>query len=318
MRIVSHRQVEELGLDAGAVLAALEDAFGAGASGDIVWKPKSTIGQPDGAFFIATLGCWKRKGLGLFHNIMGVPAASVPAGSPHYTSIQIVSDYGSGTPLACIDGTFTSTMLPVGVTALAAKRLANPASKVVAFVGAGAQARANLASLRRQFPLAQVRIVSRTQASASAFAAEVERSGLAVEITTHAEQALRHADIIVSTVPSGPQLRPFLDPDWVKEGAFVSAIDLGRSWLGGFERFDRLVTDDRAQAQVQYAEGRMPLALAYDTELGEIVTGRRPPRERPRDRVALIHPGNLVGVFAITKLIYDTIVATKGTSDARL
>lgn len=306
-----------LGLTANAVLTALESAFHECATGEIVWKPKATIGQPDGAFFIGTLGCWKRRNLGIFHNIMGVPAANVPAGTPHYASVQVLSDYRLGVPLACIDGTFTSTMLPVGVTALAARRFANPQSKVVTFVGAGTQARANLASLRQFFPLEEVRIFTRTERSASAFAAEVESSGLAARMTAHPEQALRHSDIIVSTVPSGPTLKPFLDPAWVSEGAFVSAIDLGRSWMAGFENFDRLVTDDRAQAEVQYAEGRMPLKLKFDTELAEIVTGKRPPRERPQDRIAFIHPGNLVGVLAITALIYDTIVRTKGKSDAR-
>lgn len=309
--MISHREIQDLRLDSDAVSTALEHAFRESAIGEIVWKPKSTIGQPDGAFFIGTLGCWKKRNLGIFHNIMGVPAANVPAGKPHYTSVQIVSDYGTGVPLACIDGTFTSTMLPVGVTALAARRFATPDSSVVTFIGAGTQARANLTALRQLFPLREVRILSRTERSASAFATEVEATGLAARTLTNPEEALRHADIIVSTVPSGPTLKPFLDPGWVSEGAFVSAVDLGRSWMGGFERFDRLVTDDRAQVAIQYAEGRMPLKLEFDTELAQIVTDSRPPRERPQDRIAFIHPGNLVGVLAITALIYDTIVSPK-------
>ena len=317
MRTISHRNILALGQTAEAVFTALENAFRECTTGEIVWKPKATIVQPDGAFFVGTLGCWKRRNLGIFHNIMGVPATNVPVGTPHYASVQVLSDYNTGVPLACIDGTFTSTMLPVGVTALVATRFANPQSKVVTFVGAGSQARANLASLRHFFPLEEVRIFTRTERSASAFAAEVESSGLTAKIYTQPEQALRHSDIIVSTVPSGPTLKPFLDPAWISEGAFVSAVDVGRSWMAGFEKFDRLVTDDRAQAEVQYVEGRMPLKLKYDTELAEIFTERRPPRERSLDRIAFIHPGNLVGVFAITALIYDTIVRTKGDSDAR-
>ena len=82
---------------------------------------------------------------------------------------------------------------------------------------------------------------------------------------TDAEEAIRGADLIVSTVPSGPALKPFLDPAWVAPGAFVSAVDLGRSWLDGFEAFDRIVTDDRAQAVMQHAEGRVRYGGAYDT-----------------------------------------------------
>ena len=290
------------------MLAALEQAFRESATGEIVWKPKSTIAQPDGSFFIGTLGCWKRRNLGIFHNIMGVPAANVPAGTPHYASVQILSDYRSGVPLACIDGTFTSTMLPVGVTALVAKRFADPRSSIVTFVGAGVQSRVNLAALRALLPLEEVRILSRTERSASAFASEIQATGLSAKTFTNAEDALRGSHVIVSTVPSGPTLKPFLNPDWVSPGAFVSAIDLGRSWTAGFERFDRLVTDDRAQSAIQHAEGRMPLKLDFDTELAQLVTDARPARGRPQDRIAFIHPGNLVGVLAITALIYDTIV----------
>ena len=317
MITISQSDIQNLGLSIDAIVTALEHAFHEAAIGEIAWKPKSTIVRPDGAFFIGTLGCWKKHELGIFHNIMGVSAASVPAGQPHYASVQIVSDYGTGLPLACIDGTFTSTVLPVGVTVMAAKRFANPRSTIATFVGAGAQSRGNLAALRQRYPLEEVRIVSRTERSASAFAKEIESTGLAAKPMTDAREALRDADIIVSTVPSGPALKPFLDPDWVSPGAFVSAVDVGRSWTAGFERFDRLITDDRAQIRVQYAEGRMPLDLEFDTELAELVTGDRPPRERPRDRVAFIHPGNLVGVLAITDLIYDTIVRAKGTSDAK-
>ena len=317
MRTITQSDIRNIDLSIDAVVTALEHAFHEAAVGEIAWKPKSTIVRPDGAFFIGTLGCWKKRGIGIFHNIMGVSAASVPAGQPHYTSVQIVSDYATGVPLACIDGTFTSTVLPVGVTVLAAKRFANPRSAIATFVGAGAQSRANLAALRHRFPLREVRILSRTERSATAFAQEVEATGLAAKALTDPREALRGAEIVVSTVPSGPALKPFLDPDWVSPGAFVSAVDVGRSWTAGFERFDRLLTDDRAQIRVQYAEGRMPLDLEFDTELTELVTGSRPARERTQDRVAFIHPGNLVGVLAITALIYDTIARAKGTSDAR-
>ena len=103
------------------------------------------------------------------------------------------------------------------------------------------------------------------------------------------------SDIIVSTVPSGPNLKPFLDPGWVSPGAFVSAVDLGRSWLDGFEAFDRIVTDDRAQAIVQHAEGRVRYGGEYDTELAELITGARPRAKRAEERIVMIHPGNIVG-----------------------
>lgn len=96
-----------------------------------------------------------------------------------------------------------------------------------------------------------------------------------------------------------------MNPAWVSQGAFISAIDGGRSWLPGFEQFERLVTDDRQQAVAQYADGRLAHAGPYDTEVPELIAGLRPGREHLGDRVALIHPGNIVGVFGITVLIRE-------------
>lgn len=307
MRIIARDDVEALGLGLAEAVPALESAFLAGRRGAIDFRPKSTISRPDGAFLIAAHAAWPERNLGLFHSIMGTAPANVPHGAPHYTTRQLLSDYRRGVPVALIDGTWTSTILPAGVTAIAARRLARPDSAVVSFVGAGVQARVNLAALQPLFPLREVRVLSRTAASAQGFAAHAAACGLQVRVFEDARAALEGADIIVTSVPGAPGLRPFLDPDWVGEGAFVSAVDIGRSWRGGFERFERLVTDDRAQALAQHADGRMPHAGPYDTEIPELLDASRPGRQRREERIVLIHPGNVVGVFGLSALIRDRV-----------
>jgi ornithine cyclodeaminase/alanine dehydrogenase-like protein (mu-crystallin family) len=307
MKFVTRRQVEALGIDNAVLVAALEDAFRASHAGDIVGRPKSTVNQPDGAFFIGTLAAWAKRNLGIFHCIMGAPPANLAPGEAHYRTYQLLSDYGRGTPIAVIDGAFTSTMLPAGITAMGARALARPDSCIATLIGAGAQARVNLAALAEIFPLAKIRIFSRSPVNAEDFALEVRRRGLEADVLSTAEDAIRGSDLIVSTVPSGPSLKPFLDPAWVSPGAFVSAVDLGRSWLDGFEAFDRVITDDRAQAIVQHAEGRVRYGGPYDTELPELITGARPPRERAEERIIMIHPGNIVGVLGITALIHERL-----------
>jgi len=304
MRIIGQSDVASLRIGLADAVAALEAAFLAGRRGEIDWKPKSTISRPDGAFLIAAHAAWPARNLGLFHSIMGVSPANVPPGAPHYATVQLLSDYAKGAPLGMIDGTWTSTILPAAVTAIAARRLARPDSAVASFVGAGAQARVNLEALRPIFPLREVRVLSRTARSAQAFADHAAGCGLRARVCDDPRAALDGADIVVSSVPGSAGLQPFLDPDWVPEGAFVSAVDVGRSWRPGFHRFDRLVTDDRAQAVAQYADGRLPHAGPYDTEIAELLNGARPGRTRPSERIALIHPGNVVGVFALSVLIW--------------
>lgn len=307
MRIISREEVNGLGLGLPRVVTAMESAFAAAASGDIVWRPKATINQPDGAFFIGTFACWPKAGFGVFHNIMGTAPGNVPHGEPHYTTVQVLSDYKTARPLAIVDGTFTSNMLPAGLTAIAATRLGRPGSRVATFVGAGVQARVNLDALRLSLPIEEVRILSRTAQSADAFARHVASLGLKARVETDPETAIRGSQVIVTSVPGSVGLKPFLDPAWVSPGALISAVDVGRCWMPGFEFFDRMITDNREQAVVSHKEGRMLYGGRFDGELPELVTGRVPGRQSADDRIAVIHPGDIVGVFGITLDIYRAV-----------
>jgi alanine dehydrogenase len=309
MRIVDKDQIEALGLTLADVVAGLRNSFLAARAGDIVWRPKSTINQADGAFFISTLACWPSADVALFHNIMGTSAENVGPGEPHYRTLQILSDYRSGQPVAAIDGTFTSTMLPAGVTALAAARLAKPNASVATFVGAGAQAKVNLEALLSVRDIRSVKVLGRSRTSTSIFADHVASLGLAAEIANSPEAAIRDSDIIVSSVPSGPALAPFLDPAWVSPGAFVSAVDIGRSWLPGFETFAYRVTDDRLQAEMQHREGRMTYGGSFTSELGDLIAASETSPIDHGGRSVIIHPGNVVGVIGITIEIWKKLGA---------
>lgn len=311
MRYISRKDVEALNIEIEDIVSALETAFLAGQQGRIVWRPKSTVSRPDGIFLIATHAAWPERNLSIFHSILGTSPTLVPPGAPHYRTLQLLGDYKAGAPLALIDGTFTSSILPAGITLLAARRLARPESRIATFVAAGLQARLNIDALCKRFPLREIRILSRTQASALALAQFVTERQLQPVIAKDPEAAIRGADIIITSVPSSPGQRAFLDPAWVSAGAFVSAIDGGRSWLPGFERFDRLATDDRPQAAAQHADGRLAHAGPYDTEIAELVAGLRPGREHSEDRVVLIHPGNIVGVLGISVLIQELAMSRR-------
>lgn len=212
-----------------------------------------------------------------------------------------ISDYRRGLLEALVDGAVTSNLLPGAVTAIAARRLARPDSRVAAFIGAGVQARINLDGLTAAgLPIEEVRIVSRSRASAVSFADETASRGIRATLSDNPRAAIDGADVVVTTVPGSPGFEAFLEPSWVAPGSFVSAVDVGRSWKSGFEAYERVVTDDRIQSAAQHADGRLVYGGAFDTDLPELVAGTQPGRTRATDRVVVIHPGNAVGVLAIT------------------
>jgi ornithine cyclodeaminase/alanine dehydrogenase-like protein (mu-crystallin family) len=302
--VIDAQTVSDLTVGLPVLTQALELGFAAAAEGRILWRPKAAVSCPDGTWLVGTFGCWPEKGLGIFHSITGTTPISCRAG-PHYRSFQLLTASNDAAPLALVDGSFTSTMLPACVTLLTARRLARADSAAVSFIGAGVQAAVNLEALITAFPIKHVHIASRTSASAAAFATFV-RAKWGLNTTTYEDHraAVVAADIIVTSVPNGSGL-PTLDPAWVAPGTFVSAVDFGRSWKAGFAAFDRIVTDDVAQAAAQFSDGRLAHELDYDTELPALVAGQRPGRQQETDRVVVVHPGNLVGVLALTALIYE-------------
>jgi alanine dehydrogenase len=308
--LIDEGAISKLGLGCGDYTEALQSAFVAAARGEISWRPKASVSEPTGAWMIGTLGCWGAKNLAIFHNIAGTSPKPGHTG-PHYRSFQLLTNYETTEALALVDGTTGSNWLPACVTLLTARSFALPESSSVTFIGAGLQARVNLQALAGAFPLRQVHVVSRTQQSAEGFARFArETFGLSAVVAASAREAVAAADIVVSSVPSGSGAA-FLEPSWVKPGAFVSAVDLGRSWRQGFQEFERVICDDRAQAIAQVRDGRLPHVLEYDTELTELVTQSRPGRAGRNERVVAIHPGNLVGILGITDLIYRTWTAAR-------
>jgi ornithine cyclodeaminase/alanine dehydrogenase len=311
LKTISRDEIAQLHLDIDAIAAALDEAFRAGAAQEITWKPKSMLAQPDGAFLMSTFAAWPARGLGIFHSLVGATAAAARNGSPAYRSLQLLAEHETAEPIALLDGTYTSTMLPAGVTRLMAGRLGRSRSRVATFVGAGTQARVNLAALDGILPIDEVRIVSRTTKSAAGFAEFVSARGQRARIMQNGPEAFEGADIIISTVPASPGLQPALEPRWVSPGTFVNAVDLGRSWQQGFDAFDRVVTDDRKQAEAQFGEGRLIHGGPYDSEIAEILTGARPGRLDSKERIVLIHPGNVVGILGLTRLIVERLHGTQ-------
>jgi ornithine cyclodeaminase/alanine dehydrogenase-like protein (mu-crystallin family) len=305
MRTLSREEVKGLGIPNADLMMAMEGTIRASRAGEIAWRPKSTIAQPDGAFFLSSMACAPKRNIAVFHTVAGLPACRAEPSKPHYYTYQLVINYQTGIPIAMVDGTFTANMLPAVITLLGARYLARPDSRIATFVGAGVQADVNLATLRTGFPVDEVRILTRTAATAGRFAECVQKQGITPHIISDPKAAVLGADIIVTSVPSRPDLKPFLDPAWVSPGAYVSAVDVGRSWMDGFDAFDRIVADDRAQAVIQHAEGRMRYGGKFDSELADLVTGTRPSRQRANDRAVLIHPGYVVGTLAITLAILE-------------
>ena len=184
----------------------------------------------------------------------------------------------TGELLAIINAAAITAIRTAAVSAVATKLLARPESRVLAVIGAGAQARTNIEAITRVRDIREIRICSRTRAKAEALASGYE------EATVHdtVEDAVRGADVIVTATSSR---EPILRGEWIAPGTHINAV--GSSIAAARELDSAAVAAaalfvDRRESTVNESgdylfalrEGAISGPEHIRAELGELLLGR--------------------------------------------
>ncbi len=233
------------------------------------------------------------------------------SGLPHINSIIVLSDSKTAVIQAVMDGTAITAIRPAAVSLVAARHLARKDSRRIGFIACGTQALAHLDALATEFPIKDLSCYSRRATTADAFAAKARARGFTATVVTDPRGAVEGQDIVVSSAPRGSFPAPFLDPAWVSPGAFVTAVDLARSWkCGAMRELDLVATDNREQSEEESRQpGVLPYRGTYDADLVELAAGKHPGRTTAAERAILIHPGLGLGDVAVAALALELATA---------
>ena len=300
LRFLSGPDIESLGLSHAEIVAAVEDAVRAHGDGRVVVEPRVHL-VPDnhgaGHFNVLRghLGAPGVSGV----KVVGDFVANYAAGLPSELGLLTLYDPETGVPLAIMDATLITACRTGAMTAVGARYLARRDSRVLGHVGARGTAFWNVVLLDEMFDLDEIRITSRRPESREAFAQELAAvTRTRVRVTATAEEAFDRADILVEASRL-TEPEPLLRTGSVQPGAFVvpygtvSAVELDL-----LDVMDKVVVDDWREAQSgrfgalrrHVDTGRLSAASLY-AELGQVVTGRRPGRERDDERILFWHRG---------------------------
>jgi ornithine cyclodeaminase/alanine dehydrogenase len=224
-------------------------------------------------------------------------------GLPDINAVVTLLDSDTGLPLAVLDGNWITAVRTAGLSAVAAKRLARPGASVAAFIGCGVQAHSHLQAFSALFPLQEIRAFGRGAANRDALCRAAEKLGLAAVASNTAREAVRDADLVISSVTYSPQLVPFVDARWLRPGVFATVTDLAAPWLpDGMSAFDRIVIDDLEQ------EAHMPKPLVDPAlvagDLTGLVTGDVPGRRSDGEKTVFVFRGLALGDLALAALAY--------------
>jgi alanine dehydrogenase len=142
-------------------------------------------------------------------------------GLPSELALVTLYDPATGAPLAIVDGTMLTEARTGALTALGARHLARPDSKVLGHLGARGTAWWNVTMLDDLFDFDEIRVTSRRAASREAFAARLAGElGKPVRAVATPREALLGADIMVeATRLTEPQV--LLRTEWVTPGTTV-------------------------------------------------------------------------------------------------
>jgi ornithine cyclodeaminase/alanine dehydrogenase-like protein (mu-crystallin family) len=178
-------------------------------------------------------------------------------------------------------------------------------------VGCGLQGREHLECFARAFPLADVALFDRRREAAEALARLATAQGLPVRIGSSAADAIRHAELVVTTTPS---TEPWLMDADVGSGAFVAAVGadnpqkseihpdlLARSAVV-VDSLDSASTGGDLRGAI--AGGRMTAADVRG-ELPAIVAGRAPGRLHDGERIVFDSTGLAAADLAAATLAFD-------------
>ncbi|MCO5155612.1 MAG: ornithine cyclodeaminase family protein [Aquamicrobium sp.] len=149
---------------------------------------------------------------------------NVAAGYSSHQGAVVLFEPEHGTAIALMDGGPLTARRTAAASAVATRALARADAAVLAMIGAGEQARYHLDALMTVRPIRELRIASRTEKSALAYArhARDRYPDLAVTLAgTDAEAALRGADI-VCTVTNSPV--PVLRGEWIAPGTHLNVV----------------------------------------------------------------------------------------------
>jgi ornithine cyclodeaminase/alanine dehydrogenase-like protein (mu-crystallin family) len=302
---LSQSDVAAVNLDMATVIQLLESAFREKGAGKVEMPPKPGIHTMPDAFIHAMPAYIPSLHSAGIKWVSGYPE-NQKRGLPYITGLLILNDDMTGIPYAVMDCSWITAYRTGAASALAAKYLARPNSKVAGILACGVQGRTNLEALKVLFPLERVYAYDIHPDRQKHYAEEMSAK-LSVEVIGVEEprQAVVNSDLVVTSGPILKHPTPIIQENWLQPGAFGSAVDFDSYWTGAaLAQMDRISTDDHAQFQYYKTIGYFQTTPDPYADLGEIVAGKKPGRQGSQERTLAMNLGLAMDDMAVAPEIY--------------
>lgn len=306
---LSRQDVEAVGLEITTIIDLLETAFTEKGRGRVEMPPKPGVHPAPDAFIHAMPAYIPKMRSAGIKWVAGFPD-NAQRDLPYISGLIVLNDVETGFPYAVMDCTWITAYRTAAASALAAKYLARPDSRVCGILACGVQGRTHLEALQALFPIQKVYAYDIDSHVQQRFVDEMSVN-LDLEVTGvgHPRQAVVHSDLVVTSGPILKHPQPTIQGDWLPPGSFASAVDFDSYWApSALAQFDKLCTDDLAQFHYYRELGYFQDTPQPYADLGEILVGGKPGRESDRERTMAMNLGLALEDMAVAPEVYRLAV----------
>jgi ornithine cyclodeaminase/alanine dehydrogenase-like protein (mu-crystallin family) len=302
---LSQADVAAVGLDMKTMIGLLETAFREKGNGRVEMPPKPGIHTQPDAFlhampaFIPAMRSAGIKWVG------GYPE-NYTRDLPYITGLLVLNDVETGLPYAVMDCAWITAYRTAAASALSAKYLARPEGSRLGVLACGVQGRSHVEAFTTLFPIARVYAYDTRREVQDRFVAEMQAQfGVEVVGVGQPRDAVVESDLVVTSGPILKHPSPTIEAGWLPPGGFASAVDFDSYWTAAaLAEFDRVTTDDHAQFRYYKAAGYFQQTPDPCADLGEIVAGLKPGRERNDERTLAVNLGLALDDMAVAPEVY--------------
>jgi alanine dehydrogenase len=177
-----------------------------------------------------------------------IPAAP----GDRWVGLVLLFSTQTGEPLAIFPDGVVQRMRVGATSGIAVQRLARPEAKVLAILGTGWQAEAQVLAAAAVRPLKEIRCFSPNPERRTAFAARIQSTlNIPAIASFQPEDAVRGADIVLCATNSSTHVLP---EAWLEPGMHISTIRDREITPGAIARADLVVVHDRDNLTGQHVE----------------------------------------------------------------
>lgn len=228
------------------------------------------------------------------------------------TAFGVLADVHNGYPVFLAEMTLLTALRTAATSAMVARRLARPDSRVMAMIGAGSQAEFQALAFRAVLGVDRLRVFDIDADATAKLVRNLAPRGFDITVCSSSAEAASGADIVTTCTADKTVARVLTDAD-VVPGMHINTIggdcpgktELDPAILDRGPVFVEYAPQTRIEGEIQNLDGDFPV-----TEFWEVLTGRSPGRTSAEEITVFDSVGFAIEDFSALRQLRAEVVGT--------